>query len=350
MKTPLLLAMAAFGLLFLADTPEAVAQQSGRARVLVVPLQTGTGVRSNFGEKIADEVRKNIGDFPTMASIEEKEVKAELKRLKLNEKELGAVQWRQLAGRMNAQVVMYGTIARNGSGNAVNVAFIDAKTGDELAVPEFVTAGDGSSDVKESATTILTAFERHVEYQQALLFCQDYLQADQFEDALRNCEKALQMNPGSLSALLLRGSIYVGMEDWEKARNLWESDRDAKNDIIRNERDAYLRQDPNAIEEYCSEPCTCDVYASLNRQPGFELTAPMATIQLDAGRKQKMRPGDLLGALTGDAGLPGSSVGKIDVFDLCTFVAVERPALRQALNYLAKGKVKGRKVKARKIS
>ncbi|MEN8144610.1 MAG: tetratricopeptide repeat protein [Gemmatimonadota bacterium] len=217
MKTPLLLAMASFGLLFVADAPEAAAQQSGRARVLVAPLQTGNGVRSNFGEKVADEVRKNIGDFPTMASIEEKEVKAELKRLKLNEKELGAIQWRQLAGRMNAQVVMFGTVAKNGSGNAVNVAFIDAKTGDELAVPEFIVAGDGNSEVKESATTILTAFESHVDYQQSVLFCQDYLQAEQYEDALRNCEKALEMNPGSTSATLYMGSIYVGMEEWDKA-------------------------------------------------------------------------------------------------------------------------------------
>jgi ATP-independent RNA helicase DbpA len=76
----------------------------------------------------------------------------------------------------------------------------------------------------------------------------------------------------------------------------------------------------------------------------------MATIQLDAGRKQKIRPGDLLGALTGDAGLAGASVGKIDVFDTCTFVAIERAALRQALNHLANGRVKGRTIKARKVS
>ena len=105
-----------------------------------------------------------------------------------------------------------------------------------------------------------------------------------------------------------------------------------------------------AIEAYRSEPCLYDVYASLNRRPEFELNGPMATIQLDAGRKQKIRPGDLLGALTGDAGLAGASVGKIDIFDMCTFVAIERPALRQALNYLANGRVKGRTIKARKIS
>ena len=104
-----------------------------------------------------------------------------------------------------------------------------------------------------------------------------------------------------------------------------------------------------AIEEYLSEPCICDVPASLDRCPGYTLEAGMATIQVDAGRKHKIRPGDLLGALTGDAGLAGSQIGKIDIFEMMSFVAVERPALRQAMNYLASGKVKGRSVRARKI-
>ena len=91
------------------------------------------------------------------------------------------------------------------------------------------------------------------------------------------------------------------------------------------------------------------MYASLDRDPGMSLQSPMVTIQLDAGRKNKMRPGDLLGALTGDAGLAGSQIGKIDIFDMSSYVAIERSALRQALNYLANGKVKGRTVRARKV-
>ena len=106
----------------------------------------------------------------------------------------------------------------------------------------------------------------------------------------------------------------------------------------------------NKIEEYLTTPCICDVPASLDREPGYTLKAPMVTIQINAGRKNKMRPGDLLGALTGDAGLPGSQIGKIDIFEQSSFVAVERPALRQAMNYLANGKVKGRNIRARKIS
>ena len=105
----------------------------------------------------------------------------------------------------------------------------------------------------------------------------------------------------------------------------------------------------NAIEKFSGKPCVCDVYASLDRDPGFRLIAPMVTIQLNAGRKQKIRPGDILGALTGDAGLPGAQIGKIDIFDMCSYVAIEQDGLRQAMNYLANGKIKGRNIQARKI-
>jgi ATP-independent RNA helicase DbpA len=105
----------------------------------------------------------------------------------------------------------------------------------------------------------------------------------------------------------------------------------------------------NAIEKYQDKPCICDVYQSLERNPDYSLKAPMVTIQLDAGRKNKIRPGDLLGALTGDAGLAGSQVGKIDIFDMSSFVALERSALRQALSYFADGRVKGRSVRARRV-
>jgi len=104
-----------------------------------------------------------------------------------------------------------------------------------------------------------------------------------------------------------------------------------------------------AIESYLSEPCIQDVPASLDRQPGYKLYAPMETIELDSGRRQKLRPGDILGALTGDAGIAGSSVGKIDIFDRSSYVALARDVTVKALDYLASGKIKGRTVKARRV-
>ena len=111
----------------------------------------------------------------------------------------------------------------------------------------------------------------------------------------------------------------------------------------------YEQRRVKAIEEYQNKPCQCDDALLLNRNPGHTLQSPMVTIQLDAGRKNKLRPGDLLGALTGDAGLAGSQIGKIDIFDIFSYVAIERSALKQALNYFSNGKVKGRNVRARRI-
>jgi len=77
------------------------------------------------------------------------------------------------------------------------------------------------------------------------------------------------------------------------------------------------------------------------------LLAPMVTIQLLGGRKEKLRPGDLLGALTGEAGFQGSQIGKINVTDFHTYVAVDRAIGGQAVAALNTVKVKGKKTKAR---
>ena len=76
----------------------------------------------------------------------------------------------------------------------------------------------------------------------------------------------------------------------------------------------------------------------------------MITLQLDAGKKSKIRPGDLLGALTKDADLAGSKIGKINIYSTFSFIAVDANIADKALNHFRHGKVKGRKVKARIIS
>lgn len=77
--------------------------------------------------------------------------------------------------------------------------------------------------------------------------------------------------------------------------------------------------------------------------------APFLTLLIDAGRQDKLRPGDLLGALTGDAGLPATAVGKIDVFPTRTYVAIARTWHRQAVERLRSGKIKGRNFRVREL-
>jgi ATP-independent RNA helicase DbpA len=77
------------------------------------------------------------------------------------------------------------------------------------------------------------------------------------------------------------------------------------------------------------------------------LLPPMVTLQILGGRKDKIRPGDVLGALTGEAGLSAEQVGKIAVTETSTYVAVARGVAREALRKLSEGKVKGKTVKVR---
>jgi len=77
------------------------------------------------------------------------------------------------------------------------------------------------------------------------------------------------------------------------------------------------------------------------------LEAEMATLCIDGGKKAKMRPGDVLGALTGDMGLEGSDIGKITVHPAHVYVAVRQSVARQAWKQLQNGKIKGKSCRVR---
>lgn len=86
----------------------------------------------------------------------------------------------------------------------------------------------------------------------------------------------------------------------------------------------------------------------LLQQPA--LSAEMVTVQIDGGKKQKLRPGDILGALTGENGIAGSDVGKIQMGPTWAYVAVKKTVVKKALKKLANGKMKGRNFRARPLN
>ncbi|EIM9324085.1 ATP-dependent RNA helicase [Salmonella enterica] len=83
------------------------------------------------------------------------------------------------------------------------------------------------------------------------------------------------------------------------------------------------------------------------RQPLFPLAAEMATLCIDGGKKAKMRPGDILGALTGDIGLDGADIGKINVHPMHVYVAVRQAVAQKARTQLQNGKIKGKSCRVR---
>lgn len=108
----------------------------------------------------------------------------------------------------------------------------------------------------------------------------------------------------------------------------------------------------DAIADRQNSPVVSDSLTTHSKEnhSGFRLIPPMVTLQIDGGRKHKVRPGDILGALTGDGNIPGSQIGKIDIYDFSAYVAVEREVARQAQQQLAEGKIKGRRFRVRRVS
>jgi ATP-independent RNA helicase DbpA len=111
------------------------------------------------------------------------------------------------------------------------------------------------------------------------------------------------------------------------------------------------------IEEYQDAPATWHQLDELADAGGPAAPAPMVTLCIAGGKKAKMRPGDLLGALTGDAGLTKEQVGKISIGEFNSYVALDRAVARQAFDRLNAGNslgpdfgnIKGRSFKMRFI-
>ncbi|MDB5841624.1 MAG: dbpA [Herminiimonas sp.] len=104
------------------------------------------------------------------------------------------------------------------------------------------------------------------------------------------------------------------------------------------------------IEEYQGGPAQWFDLPPMDAAQGDALRTPMVTLCIMGGKKDKLRPGDLLGALTGDAGLTKEQVGKINVFEFMTYVALDRRIADKAFTLLSNGNIKGRNFKMRLIS
>jgi ATP-independent RNA helicase DbpA len=103
----------------------------------------------------------------------------------------------------------------------------------------------------------------------------------------------------------------------------------------------------NRLEDYMKQSIALEPLPQADKK---SLPVPtMVTLHIDGGKKDKLRPGDIIGALAKDAGLPFEKIGKIDMFDFSAYVAVDHSIARAALKQLSDGKLKGRKFRARRL-
>jgi ATP-independent RNA helicase DbpA len=104
-----------------------------------------------------------------------------------------------------------------------------------------------------------------------------------------------------------------------------------------------------AIEDYLQKPLQWKSWQALQNLPKDSRapSVPMVTLMINGGRKEKLRPGDILGALTCDAGIASSYIGKIDIYPMQAYVAIATGQANLAMKRLQSGKIKGRIFKVR---
>ena len=107
----------------------------------------------------------------------------------------------------------------------------------------------------------------------------------------------------------------------------------------------YESFESEKAEEYASDEVIFLKESALSRDTTFEMKPQYVTLVIEGGKKDKLRAGDILGALTGDVGLKGANIGKIDIYDRQAYVAIESKFINEA----EKG-LKNRKIKAKKFS
>ncbi|MGU9991544.1 ATP-dependent RNA helicase DbpA [Bordetella avium] len=103
----------------------------------------------------------------------------------------------------------------------------------------------------------------------------------------------------------------------------------------------------NLIEQYQGAPLKWADIKSLRSKADRPLRAPMVTLCIQGGKKDKLRPGDLLGALTGDGGLSFEQVGKINITEFNAYVALDRQIAKQAFSRISNSNIKGRRFRMR---
>lgn len=192
----------------------------GRMRVLVPNLWPQDDADNDFGEHVADDLRDLLDDFETHRSIDKKEVRTALRRFKIDEDDLNCIKARQLAGQIDGGLVFCGDYSPAGNDMyKVTASFIGVADGERFDVDPFEVR---KGNHEEAAKEIIGSFQRFVEQLRAARFCQDYYQSQQWENALTNCNRALELNNQAIRPRYLKGRVLMEQERWEEALDVLE--------------------------------------------------------------------------------------------------------------------------------
>jgi len=211
----MLVTLAAVALLF-APASQVVAQDGGRFRVLI-PYFTPLGDSDDgFGKDGSEELRDLFENMATHVALDKNAIEDEADRFDLKMDELDCIRTRQLAAQVDVPVAICVTYTeRPDKTVAVDAQVWDVKASESFEIEPFeVPERDGD---KAAAQQIYEQFERYSTTVRAAAICNDYFASQQWENALRNCNESLALNPNAIGTRYLKSRILYEMEDYDNA-------------------------------------------------------------------------------------------------------------------------------------
>ena len=209
-RLKLTLTLAAAAMLF-APVADLAAQDGGRFRVLIPYFTPLEDADDDFGKDASKELRELMSSMATHVAMEEGDIKDEVKRFDMKIEELTCITTRQLAAQINVPVAICGSYTENPDKSwTLDAEVWDIQAGESFPIEQVTVA---EKDEEGAATHIYEQFERYSTTVRSAAICNDYMASQQWENALRNCDESLSLNPNQIGTRFLRARILYEMED-----------------------------------------------------------------------------------------------------------------------------------------
>ncbi|MGB1658023.1 MAG: tetratricopeptide repeat protein [Longimicrobiales bacterium] len=212
LKLTFALAIAA---IVIAPAAELAAQDGGRFRVIIPYFEPLEDANDGFGKDVSKELRKLLEDFPTHVAMEEGDIKDEAKRFDMKIEDLNCLYTRQLASQINIPVAICASYNEVSKDNfMVSAEVWDIQGSESFPIEAFPATKDTR---REAAQHIFEQFERYSTTVRSAAICNDYYASQQWDNALRNCDESLALNPNQIGTRYLRGRILYEMERMDES-------------------------------------------------------------------------------------------------------------------------------------
>jgi tetratricopeptide (TPR) repeat protein len=205
----------AFAAAVLVPATQASAQDGGRFRVLIPYFTPLEGAKANFGRDASKDLRALLSEMPTHVAMEEGAIKEAVKQFKMKIDDLDCIRTRQLASQQSVPVAICASYTAQPDKSWMVTAEVWDIAGSESFPIESFQVGEKGR--KEAAQQIYDAFERYSTTVRSAAICGDYYASQQWENALRNCDESLALNPSAIGTRYLRARILYELENFTES-------------------------------------------------------------------------------------------------------------------------------------